>query len=145
MVGQILPNNNEKCYSNFSPQLFHLNTPFGKWQGLVWCHCDWKLLSRCTCKALKKHRFASSIYQYENESTFPQVCFSFSTLCRVADLQSHISLGNMHDHHESTHKLRVQWVLALPICLHSRKVDCLTYLALQWQLTALFSDPLREH
>jgi hypothetical protein len=27
MVGQILPNNNEKCYSNFSPQLFHLNTP----------------------------------------------------------------------------------------------------------------------
>jgi hypothetical protein len=23
----ILPNNNEKCYSNFSPQLFHLNTP----------------------------------------------------------------------------------------------------------------------
>jgi hypothetical protein len=27
MVGQILPNNNEKCYSNFSPQLFHLDTP----------------------------------------------------------------------------------------------------------------------
>jgi hypothetical protein len=26
MVGQILSNNNEKCYSNFSSQLFHLNT-----------------------------------------------------------------------------------------------------------------------
>jgi hypothetical protein len=26
MVGQILPNNNEKCYSNFSPKFSQLNT-----------------------------------------------------------------------------------------------------------------------
>jgi hypothetical protein len=38
MVRQILPNNNEKCYSNFSPQLFHLNTPIRacrRWE------CEW--------------------------------------------------------------------------------------------------------
>jgi hypothetical protein len=28
MVGQILPNNNEKCYSNFSPHFSQLNTAY---------------------------------------------------------------------------------------------------------------------
>jgi hypothetical protein len=28
MVGQILPNNNEKCYSNFSPKFSQLNTAY---------------------------------------------------------------------------------------------------------------------
>jgi hypothetical protein len=28
MIGQILPNNNERCYSNFSPTFREVNTPF---------------------------------------------------------------------------------------------------------------------
>jgi hypothetical protein len=39
MVGQILPNNNEKCYSNFSPNFSQLNTPliaFGWQQAVGW-------------------------------------------------------------------------------------------------------------
>jgi hypothetical protein len=28
MAGQILPNNNEKCYSNFSPYFSQLNTAY---------------------------------------------------------------------------------------------------------------------
>jgi hypothetical protein len=27
MIGQILPNNNERCYSNFSPTFREVNTP----------------------------------------------------------------------------------------------------------------------
>jgi hypothetical protein len=28
MIGQILPNNNEICYNNFSPTFREVNTPF---------------------------------------------------------------------------------------------------------------------
>jgi hypothetical protein len=40
MVGQILPNNNEKCYSNFSPKFYQLNTALKKiWaQMQIWLH-----------------------------------------------------------------------------------------------------------
>jgi hypothetical protein len=43
MVGQILPNNNEMCYSNFSPKFSQLNTAldpqFGA-QNLHSAHCS---------------------------------------------------------------------------------------------------------
>jgi hypothetical protein len=28
MIGKILPNNNERCYNNFSPTFHEVNTPF---------------------------------------------------------------------------------------------------------------------
>jgi hypothetical protein len=31
MIGQILPNNNETCYSNFSPIFHEVNTPCFDW------------------------------------------------------------------------------------------------------------------
>jgi hypothetical protein len=34
MIGQILPNNNEKCYSNFSPTFREVNAPRGSAEGL---------------------------------------------------------------------------------------------------------------
>jgi hypothetical protein len=30
MIGQILPNNNKRCYSNFSPTFHEVNTPYVK-------------------------------------------------------------------------------------------------------------------
>jgi hypothetical protein len=31
MIGQILPNNNGRCYSNFSPTFLEVNTPYVTW------------------------------------------------------------------------------------------------------------------
>jgi hypothetical protein len=62
MVGQILPNNNEKCYSNFSPKFSQLNTAqashstAGKLQLATHCLTDYLTDYRPVALASGEHR-----------------------------------------------------------------------------------------
>jgi hypothetical protein len=82
MIGQILSNNNERCYSNFSPTFREVNTPM-VWYGMVWIFFPFLFLS--LIRACAGHGQAASAAK-----RMPAV----SSICRAsAALRRHLFPG----------------------------------------------------